>query len=1031
MMSLTDVINAQVYKFQQYGVDKGICHPVVYSVIQDKYGFIWFATGTGLCRYDGFNFSNPSQNLPSTNATCSFKDRDGNLWFGYSDGIVVKYDGIDFSVVDTSLNRTTINQITQSPDGGIFVATQTEGITLIRDGQVTYLKQGFEDKLIYSVQFIDNNQLFVGCDDGLYLYNYQENRAYFELLAKIDPVPETIVRAIIPYRQDGYWVATEDAGIYIIRGKVSIGEVVQVDIADLEGARVQSIIEHEQDLWISTFDKGIIRVRLGEDMQPDRVYNYVADNGLGSSYIKQIFFDDQQNLWVGTYGNGAALLSNLAISFYDHIPSIKNNVTAICAVNDSSQYWVAGDGAIILVNAGNEIPVMIIDQANGLPRGRVTALHVDQAQNLWIGTESNGLYFLAKGGSQVSLKFRTGNSLSNMIQAITSLGDELWLGTRNGVVVINLTTNQIEYINTDKGLPHNNIRGIFKDSHNNIWIATNSNSIISVNKDKRYTIPSGAEIEFASITEDINGNMWAGTLGAGVYCFDIKNDTIYRFTSAEGLKSDFCYAIVFDGKESVWIGHRLGVSRVNINRLSVKTYGIENGITGDVNSNSMLANSGEVLIGLTDGVMVYNTQAENTQKRVPLLNLVSVFIDEQPYNPYQPISLSFGRHKVRFEFIGLDYANPEEVIYQYILQGYETEWSQSESTGVIIYPRLEDGEYNLWVRACDNDNCTMETMLFSIKIRKPFWKTWIFVISVILVLASLIYLVIYIRDRNYRKQQEYLERELDARTKEVLEQKDEIELKNRDITDSINYAQRIQFSILPSASILQEYCSDSFIFYRPRDIVSGDFYWFDYIKEREKLVIACADSTGHGVPGAFMSLIGTTVIKDISQRPEIPDPAGMLQALDENIQSILNQNQESEHANDGMDIVACEIDPKTYHVKIASAMRPYIVYQNGKQYVYKGSRASIGGQSVKKKDFAMVELQLEKGDSLYLFSDGYSDQFGGPLGKKLKMSRLQNIIEDVQKRSMTEQYRYIKENFDLWKGNLEQIDDVLMIGIRL
>jgi len=292
-------------------------------------------------------------------------------------------------------------------------------------------------------------------------------------------------------------------------------------------------------------------------------------------------------------------------------------------------------------------------------------------------------------------------------------------------------------------------------------------------------------------------------------------------------------------------------------------------------------------------------------------------------------------------------------------------------------------------------------------------------------------MVIIIRERNHRILQEYLENELKARTKEVRKQKEEIEVKNRDITDSINYAQRIQFSVLPSTSTLLAHCAGAFIFYQPRDIVSGDFYWFDHFPQTNRLLIVCADSTGHGVPGAFMSLIGTTLIKDIAMRSEVLDPADILYSLDKNIQSTLNQNTASEQANDGMDLIVCEINTETLFAKISSAMRPFIIYREGASTVYKGSRASIGGQYLENKVFKTEHIQLARNDTIYMFTDGYADQFGGPSGKKLKMNRLQNIFDDINNRDMDEQFRVIKQNFDLWKGSAPQIDDVLMIGVKI
>lgn len=221
--------------------------------------------------------------------------------------------------------------------------------------------------------------------------------------------------------------------------------------------------------------------------------------------------------------------------------------------------------------------------------------------------------------------------------------------------------------------------------------------------------------------------------------------------------------------------------------------------------------------------------------------------------------------------------------------------------------------------------------------------------------------------------------------------------------------------------------------YQPRDIVSGDFYWYDRVTS-ERFVIVCADSTGHGVPGAFMSMIGTTLIKDICSRPGVNSPSDILKTLDLEIMSALNQNLEAEKSNDGMDIIVAELNLRTKYLRVASAMRPMIIYIGGEQVYVKGSRNSVGGhydKEAERKEFQDEGFQLSEGDIIYMFSDGYPDQFGGPLGKKFKMVRLKNLLRDIHDKSMEEQHNYIKSNFNLWKEDLEQVDDVLFMGLKV
>jgi serine phosphatase RsbU (regulator of sigma subunit) len=303
-------------------------------------------------------------------------------------------------------------------------------------------------------------------------------------------------------------------------------------------------------------------------------------------------------------------------------------------------------------------------------------------------------------------------------------------------------------------------------------------------------------------------------------------------------------------------------------------------------------------------------------------------------------------------------------------------------------------------------------------------------LSVFALIAGGFLLILKQREKEQKKVQEYLENELDARTSIVLKQKGEIELQNIEITDSINYAKRIQTSILPDFSRVQETFSDAFLFFRPRDIVSGDFYWFDKIDD-DRFMLVCADSTGHGVPGAFMSMIGSTLLQDIVTRQHVYKPSEILTRLDKQIFSTLNQNVELGVSNDGMDVVICEINAKTRHIQFASAMRPVILVMDNEPYYIKGNRSSVGGESVIEKYFDDQEYYLNAGDTIYMFSDGLPDQFGGTDGKKMKIGRLKKLIEDVSNLNMSGQKEVITKFYDEWKGNHDQVDDVMLIGIRL
>jgi serine phosphatase RsbU (regulator of sigma subunit) len=610
----------------------------------------------------------------------------------------------------------------------------------------------------------------------------------------------------------------------------------------------------------------------------------------------------------------------------------------------------------------------------------------------------------------------------------------LWVATNGGVFLFNLKTGKREHYTTDTGLPHNRINDIFADSKGIVWIATKCNDLVSINSKKRYPIANNGagELEFKAIAEDKNGNIWAATYGDGV--FEFQADTPVNFTEKNGLKSDYCYSMISDNDGNIWVGHRLAVSKINPENHKIITYGSEIGITGDCNpSSANIDLLGNLRFGTTDGLIQYN-YLKNRQKLLPpALNMNSIKISDKEIDFTDKIELPYGIYRIRFDFVGLNYRSPSSVKYQYKLEGWESEWSDLSENTYAYYPRVEDGNYTFLIRAYNAEGiCASEPYKIEISVSAPIWKRWWFILICVALLAFALFSYIKYRERKQIRFQKYLQKMLDERTREVVEQKEEIENKNRDITDSITYAQRIQASILPSIKKLHDTFSGCFIFYQPRDIVSGDFYWFDKITEN-KFVIVCGDSTGHGVPGALMSMIGTTLIKDICNRPDVVSPSNILDKLDGEMRDTLNQNIDVEKSSDGMDLIACEIDTDNYTVTIASAMRPVILYQNGEQIYCQGSKSSIGGNEVadETKDFENQVFNLSKGDIIYMFTDGYPDQFGGPMGKKFKMVRLRNLLKDICQLPMEEQYHHLKNTFNLWRDEYNQVDDVLFMGIKI
>ncbi len=299
----------------------------------------------------------------------------------------------------------------------------------------------------------------------------------------------------------------------------------------------------------------------------------------------------------------------------------------------------------------------------------------------------------------------------------------------------------------------------------------------------------------------------------------------------------------------------------------------------------------------------------------------------------------------------------------------------------------------------------------------------------LLVFAVAVFAIVLIQTRYNLTRKEIISRMALQESNKQLEITNEIiEEKNKSITDSINYAEKIQSAILPDERSFAHVLSDSFVLYKPKDILSGDFYWLN--QKEDCLLFAAADCTGHGVPGALMSMLGCTFLNEIVNEKQITEPARILSELRERIISILKQNQDKTERKDGMDIALCKIELQKKRLLYSGAFNPLWVLRKGGLIEFKANKFPIGTFVGEKMEFVSHEFQLEKGDCIYLFTDGYADQFGGPSNKKFNYKRLSALLLEINSLSMQEQKNKLEQAMEAWKKQTEQVDDMLVIGIR-
>jgi serine phosphatase RsbU (regulator of sigma subunit) len=267
-----------------------------------------------------------------------------------------------------------------------------------------------------------------------------------------------------------------------------------------------------------------------------------------------------------------------------------------------------------------------------------------------------------------------------------------------------------------------------------------------------------------------------------------------------------------------------------------------------------------------------------------------------------------------------------------------------------------------------------------------------------------------------------------VRNKEIEEQKNELEISHKKIIHSVNYAKRIQSAMLPTSDLFNEYFEEHFIFYRPKDIVSGDFYWAK--KLDDILYFAVADCTGHGVPGAFVSVLGISLLNEIVAKNRDYNTAQILDELRTSIKTSLKQKDIKSDSKEGMDIALCTINLKTNEMQFAGAYNPLYIIRRDELVEIKADRQPIAIHR-KEKEFTNHIVRLQKEDLVYLFSDGFIDQFGGDSKEKFKTKRFKNLIIENSNKTLLEQYQIIEQTFDNWKTDAKQIDDVAILAVKI
>ncbi len=1028
-----------------------------------------------------FVFYGTEDGLPQENVLSVFQDKDGYMWFGTNSG-AAKYNGRSWQIYnsDNGFANNAVYHIAQDKKGILYFAT-LNGVTTLNP-KTQKVRNYLEGKAIKEIYIDEKDEKWLFGENGI--FKITENGKEYLLNKDVPGLPRN-VHAFCKNPLSAQYIIGASSGLYTLTGteiaKIS-DEYCHYAFFDIDGnlwASMQSgiyytpkkntkknILEQKINSTLNISNNTIIRKIMQTDdesvwlISDYKVYQIltlkqkpiVYDENIGLKRYRILSFcrDNEGNMWFGLSG-GMQKLNNKSLRAL--FPNKLNSYINSIFQDSDGKMWFGMNNDIYffdetLLNFTTILPTenrsFVSDM---MPNGNV----------LIANTES---MFIVNPKTQKIVKQRTFESaLLHLDDIFISPDEEIFLLSGvNGVIyyfakfdaeplpIENHASRMVHQLESFRGYTIGaNSTGLVVFKNESFWQLENTNyPVWSVCKDELLN-PK---------TQELESILWVGTEN-GLAKFN--NDTIQYIDNNLFRKLTIIAIIPAEDKNHLWLGTNKGVFYYNkLSQEVIFTIDSRDGLLGNevATDGLFLDGRGMLWISTYHGIATYDIKKRKVEKTTPKCIIESITLNGQRVNSL-PKVLGYNQRNLVFEISGLSFKDENSVEYEYYLQGAGEEYaSYRGKENIARYQNLPPGSYVFKYRTKGKDGIWSYYQSIEFKIDRPFYFEWWFILILISAFVFAVWQVFKWRLRILQRRNEQLEKTIAERTVEIVEkneelqqQKEEIEAqrdsatknrdelahKNKEIHDSIMYAQRIQNAILPPKSFISRVLKENFILFRPRDIVSGDYYW---IAESEGYTyFAAADCTGHGVPGAFMSMLGVSFLNEILKVSETPPEAGVvLDKLRQKVIEALHQTGETHEAKDGMDIALCVIPPDKNVIQFAGAFNPLYVVRDNDIIVVEPNRMPIGIYEFDddKKDFTTNYFQAKPGDMLYVFSDGYADQFGGPNGKKFMVGRMKKALIKAQTMPVEEQRVYLNDLIERWMfGVSDQIDDILVIGVKI
>jgi ligand-binding sensor domain-containing protein/serine phosphatase RsbU (regulator of sigma subunit) len=1032
-------VKAQKYFFDNYGIKQGLSEQKVYTLFQDSKDYIWLGTANGLSRFDGTKFDNftSRDSLSPGGVRCITEDSLGYIWFGHMNGGISRFNGHEFERVlfDSLSMAGDITGIAQIKDKIWFTSQYggaVQALFPIKDIKHIKVKQfkgkdGLSDQVFGAATLRDQSFICIA-DIGLRRYNPENGK--FENYRMPHMTTYFNSTCLREDTKGNIWFGTYNGGVY----KYNMGES-RMDVIDLPKAGVPSnwvtclTEDRKGRMWIGTWGGGIAVFENGN------LRKFNAENGLKPSRIYDIIEDVEGNILIADLNNGLTIFKGDAFETINEKEILPDpNVNAVYQDKTRNMWFGTNAGISRYSKESGKKPV-IYNQANNSIYEDVRFFKEDRDGNLWIGANEGGVILFNMKTSKFEAQPYINSILyqGGQVKALEiDQQNNLWIGTVDGVAVGTINQQNFTRLTLLDSLTISMITALYCDPNGEVWIGTeprgNKPGLIKSNVIKKTFKPISAfgGIIPRCIAMDAKGVLWVGT-NEGLKEF--RNDSIVStIDQNNGLLSNIINLVTIGEDGSIYVGTNNGLNRYFPDTKQIYSYTARNGFTGiEAKPNAVYkSNTGDIWFGTANGATRLTPEKTSTEGLEPLTHIMGMQINYSPREMIAGMKLNYKERSILFDYYSICLTNPDIVKYKVKLEGADKEWQPVTAQTRAIYSALTPGKYTFMVVACNSHGIwNTKPVTFSFFISPPFYATWWFILISIVLIVVIIVVYIRIREQNLVKEKIILEEKVKERTAEVVQKSMEIEEKNRDITASIRYAERIQRAMLPRENMFNE----TFVLFMPKDIVSGDFYWM-YDNGDHQFIAVC-DCTGHGVPGAFMSIIGHNSLNKVVREYGITRPSAILDQLNcEVLKALMQRNEET--INDGMDMTLVAFDRKKFTLEFAGAYNPLYVVRKGEVFVYKGDRFPIGMTAIgDKKCFTNQSVDIQAGDMVYMCSDGYADQFGSPDVKKYKSGNVKKLLSSIWQLPVNEQRERLKNEILDWKGDLQQVDDIMFVGTKI